>query len=342
MKKTAHFIRGFLIYAGISAIMGNIIATAIDYHYWFYPKQILENFVYSIFIGVVLAKGNEQIFILINKKYTWLENARKIVLWGIILTSLYSTLAIIVVNYLWYVKFAGNSFDDFLFVTKKIAFAIIFSIILISVISHALIFFKNWKASLVNAEKLKREQLALQYESLKNQMSPHFLFNSLNVLISLIHKDPEKANAFIDQLSQVFHYVLNQKDKELVPLQAELDFVRNYIALQKIRFENSLHIEVNVNPNENLHLLPLSMQMLVENAIKHNIVSESNPLQINISKENDYIVVSNNLQKKNSRQSSSKIGLSNIKSRYEFLTHKPFIIEETEKHFIVKLPLLNK
>jgi hypothetical protein len=342
MKKTLHIIQNLVIYAGISAITGNIIATAFDYHYWFFPKNILENSIYSIFIGLVLAKGNELILYLINKKYKWLENAGKIVLWGIIFTSLFSTIAIIVVNYLWYVKFMGNSFEDFQIITKRIALSIIFSIILISVVSHALIFFKNWKASLVNAEKLKREQLALQYESLKNQVSPHFLFNSLNVLISLIHKDSAKANAFIDQLSQVFHYVLDQKDKELVPLQAELDFVKNYIALQKIRFENSLNIEVNISPSENLYLLPLSMQMLVENAIKHNVVSENKPLQINISKKNDYIVVSNNLQKKNSRLSSSKIGLSNIKSRYEFLTHKPFIIEKSEEHFIVKLPLLNK
>jgi LytS/YehU family sensor histidine kinase len=210
----------------------------------------------------------------------------------------------------------------------------------ISMAIHAVVFFINWKKMVLNEEALKREKLALQYESLKNQVNPHFLFNSLNVLTSLVYKDADMAARFIKQLSEVYRYVLDQKDKELVTLDDEMEFVNNFISLQKIRFDNSVAISINVPSNTKWMVIPLSIQMLVENAFKHNIASDENPLNIIIFVENDYISIKNNIQRKNVIKDSSNIGLANIKARYDFLSNKPCEIIDDGQNFIVELPLI--
>jgi LytS/YehU family sensor histidine kinase len=204
-------------------------------------------------------------------------------------------------------------------------------------------FFKAWRESVKNEEKFKRESLAFQYESLKNQVNPHFLFNSLNVLSSLVTKDQEGSVQFIRQLSEVYRYVLEQKDKEVVDLGTEMKFVESYIYLQKIRYAESLRIELapDLPVYYQKQVIPISVQMLVENAIKHNIISGDEPLTVRIGVELGYLVVKNNLQVRTTVPESGSIGLNNIKSRYNYLTNKEFTVINDGKEFVVKMPLIN-
>lgn len=190
---------------------------------------------------------------------------------------------------------------------------------------------------------LQRENIKSQFEVLKNQVNPHFLFNSLNVLSSLIYIDKDAAAKFVRQLSKVYRYVLEYKDKETVSLQNELDFLESYIFLLKTRFDKNLVISTNIPPKFNQkRIVPMALQLLLENAIKHNVISKKKPLMIDISVDkNDYLVISNNLQRKSSVEMSSNIGIKSINKRYEYITDDKVIINKTEEDFTVKLPLVN-
>ena len=175
----------------------------------------------------------------------------------------------------------------------------------------------------------KRKVFVAKYESLKSQVSPHFLFNSLNALTNLVYEDQDKAAKFIKQLSEVYRYVLDTRDKEVVSMEEEKNFLNSYLFLQQIRFGDKLKLEVNLDETRS-RIAPLVLQMLVENAIKHNVISEENPLHINIYVKDGFIVVENNLQKKSVMLDESPgIGLDNIAKRYEFLSDKKVeVIEE--------------
>ena len=177
---------------------------------------------------------------------------------------------------------------------------------------------------------------------MKNQVNPHFLFNSLNTLTALIEENPNIAVRYVEQLSQVYRYVLQSREKEVVDLKTELEFTSSYIFLLQNRFEKNLEISVAVPENfYSFSIAPLSLQMLIENAIKHNVVSSSKPLKIEIGIESDdYIFVKNIMQKKNVIEQSSKLGLPNIVSRYNYLSNKKVVIAQNENSFKVSLPLI--
>jgi len=201
-------------------------------------------------------------------------------------------------------------------------------------------FLINWRQAAVDAEASKRASINAQYESLKNQVNPHFLFNSLNALTNLVYEDQDKAARFIKQLSEVYRYVLDTRDKEVVALEDEMKFLESYLFLQKIRFGENLLVEINLTAKDKL-VAPLALQLLVENAIKHNIASSENPLSIKIAERDRYIVVENSLQRKNMPEENSPgIGLENIKSRYRFLSDRPVVVEESAEKFVVRLPII--
>ncbi|MEL6676702.1 MAG: histidine kinase [Bacteroidota bacterium] len=194
---------------------------------------------------------------------------------------------------------------------------------------------------LLEAEKQAKAQLQSQFETLKNQVNPHFLFNSLNVLMTLVHDDPDLAEAFIAKLTKVYRYVLELKDKAMVSLTEELDFVQNYIFLQQIRFGNNLRLYSEVPPQKLSECLPpLTLQLLVENAVKHNIISRQQPLTIELYIEDDFFVVKNNFQKREERIPSTGIGLANLKARYAFLSNQQPAFYLDNDHYIAKVPLL--
>jgi PAS domain S-box-containing protein len=189
---------------------------------------------------------------------------------------------------------------------------------------------------------LQKENLQSQFDVLKQQVNPHFLFNSLNVLTSLIKLEPDLAEKFSEHLSKVYRYVLENKDNELVDLNTELVFLDAYIFLLNIRFVNKLHVNIDIPESKrNYQVIPLAMQLLIENAIKHNIMSKSNPLQIDIFiDKNNFLNIINNLQERPSQIVSTGVGLKNIQNRYLLLNNTEPVFEKNDTHFIAKVPLI--
>lgn len=202
-------------------------------------------------------------------------------------------------------------------------------------------FINRWKDSLVVAERLEKEKSQVQFDNLKNQLNPHFLFNALTSLNGLIFENQGLASQFLQHLSKVYRYVLQNKDKNFVPLQTELDFIQNYVFLLRTRFQQALVIRLDISDGARERaIVPVTLQILIENAVKHNIADEDRPLQIEVITIGDYLVVSNNLQLRKHVDTSNKQGLENLKSLYLFLTEKPVIIGKTDDRFAVKIPLL--
>ena len=197
------------------------------------------------------------------------------------------------------------------------------------------------RQSAINAERLEKESVKAQYESLKNQVNPHFLFNSLNALTNLVYEDPDKAAKFIKQLSEVYRYVLDSRSKELVSITEELQFLQSYIFLQQIRFGDKLKMVIDL-PNPTGEVAPLALQLLIENAIKHNIIATDQPLTIQVYHQDGYFVVENDLQRKTVlSEDSSGLGLDNITKRYNFLSSVKVKIEESSSKFKVSIPVIS-
>jgi len=307
-----------------------------------YLRHIGANAAYSAIIGTFLWKGNVLVSYFVKKNICIETNPVKAIRWQLAAMTLYTIIALIFVNYLWSVFVYKESTYIF---TKSGFYTILVQFIITVIIASILIsasFFKSWREAAVNEERLKHESIALQYKALKNQVNPHFLFNSLNTLTTLVYQNQETAVKFIKQLSDIYRYILEHESNELVTVEDEINFVEKYSFLQKIRFGDSLKVNVNIDNGKGKFVVPASVQMLVENAIKHNVVSVDDPLIIRIFCEQDYIVVENNLQRKSVVKDAGGIGLKNIRSRYGYLTDKELINIETEKEFIVKIPLLGK
>jgi len=220
-----------------------------------------------------------------------------------------------------------------------------FLYILASVIVNSIFitdyFIDQWKISLVKAERLEKEKTQVQFDNLKNQLNPHFLFNALTSLNSLIFENQALASQFLQHLSKVYRYVLQNKDKNFVTVQTELDFIQNYVFLLNTRFEAALTITFRVDADsKEKAIVPVTLQILIENALKHNVVDKGRPLSIRIETNDEYLVVSNNLQLKKLVETSNKQGLENLKSLYAFLTDKPVLISSTDSEFSVSVPLV--
>jgi sensor histidine kinase YesM len=303
-------------------------------------RIFLSNSLMSLLVGGIMSIGISQIVLWLEKNHPWLKNPLKRLVLQTVMTIGFCLLVIGMVVLVLIISEKDRIPSEIIresgFFMVKVA---LFFLVLSMLVTNAVLFFVNWKKSVVLQEQMKREQLALQYETLKSQVNPHFLFNSLNSVTSLIHSDPEKAILFVRKLSDVFRYILEQKDNELCMLEEELAFLESYIFLQKIRFGDNLVVHTDVSGLSRF-VVPLSLQMLVENAIKHNIISKEFPLNISIySGANGYLTVSNNLQRK-SVLASGGLGLANIRSRYAFFTSNPVIVTEGDTSFTVEIPLI--
>ncbi|MGA7720901.1 MAG: histidine kinase [Ignavibacteriaceae bacterium] len=203
-------------------------------------------------------------------------------------------------------------------------------------------FYILWRQSLAREQKLREEKLTFQYETLKSQVNPHFLFNSLNTLSSLVSINMESAEQFINKLSSIYRYILENIANDTVPLKSEISFVNDFFFLYKIRNDEKVNLDIKINDDTGFVILPISLQLLIENAMKHNIATRESPLNIKIFIDDCYIVVENNLQKITSFSGLPQNGLKNLGGRIELMTGKELIIKETHDKFIVKLPLLEK
>lgn len=220
--------------------------------------------------------------------------------------------------------------------------SIILIIVLIMAVYEAIFYYVRLKKSIKKEEQAKQIIIQAQLDALKNQAQPHFLFNSLNTLRDIIDQDSkEDAKGFVDNLSDVYRFILEAGNASVISLQEEIKFTNAYIHIQLERFGNNLKVNWNISENQlNSMVIPMSLQLLIENAIKHNVVSKSKPLVITIEVINDYLVVSNKIQAKSTKVASTKIGLQNIEKRYSLISEKLPIIENDGNEFVVSLPLL--
>jgi two-component system, LytTR family, sensor kinase len=215
------------------------------------------------------------------------------------------------------------------------------SSVILNLIYFGAYYFGEWKDNLMRTERLLREKTQVRYDALRNQLNPHFLFNALTSLNSLIFENQQLASDFLQQLSKVYRYTLQHKEKETVSLKTEIDFIQHYISLFKIRFQESVVFNFNIDlPSLEKGIAPVTIQMLIENAVKHNIINKETPLSISISTYDDYLIVENSLAKKSQVETSNKLGLENIKSLYHYLSDRPIEIMETQHRFTVKIPLI--
>lgn len=327
-------------------ILGVLIALAL---YFFLPDNTprvfhIYNLLISILITVVAWEGNLRIDHWLNKKYSWITHTWKRIYVHLALSVIYSAFVIFAGSFVFNCFSNELSFtgEKFLSTTLTIlGILVLMSVILLSFEISAQ-FFKHWKNSLIEIEKFRAESLQAQLQNLKNQINPHFLFNNMSVLSSLVHKDPDKAVEFINQLSKVYRYLLDNQNSELVTVEQELVFIRSYIFLLHIRFEENLNIQINIMKEDSSRLIPpMALQILIENAIKHNESSSEHPLSISIESDTENIIVTNNLQLRPQHESSSKTGLHNIRERYKFFTEKQVDVIQNPQSFIVKIPLLS-
>lgn len=291
---------------------------------------------FSALLWIFLWIGNGELTDFINKKISWVKFPVRRLIVGVIGTVVYTVSVVLLITKAWE-YFLNARFDNYYEVVLPSLIITFF----ISLVLHSREFLNRWKKSAVDAERLQKESVRAQYESLKNQVNPHFLFNSLNALTNLVYQDQDKAAKFIKQLSEVYRYVLDSRDKELVSLQEELKFLESYVFLQQIRFGDKLRMVIDLSTAQG-QVAPLALQLLIENAIKHNIIAEEQPLTIKLYEQEDFIIVENNLQKKTTlSEDSSGIGLENIKRRYEFLSSRKVVVQEIGLIFKVEIPIIN-
>jgi LytS/YehU family sensor histidine kinase len=256
---------------------------------------------------------------------------------GVLISSVLSVLIVLFVN----TGFTKIPLSE-LKMPMKLAFTYGTRINLFLHILNAVLFYiDQYKNKQLEAEELKRISSQAQLEAIKNQINPHFLFNNLNVLSALVMQESPDANKFIEEFSKVYRHVLDTRQQELISVQSELQYINPYIYLLQKRFPESISVDINI-PDEyfSYKIIPVALQMLVENAIKHNIASRQKPLHIYLSVKQNMLVVTNNLQARPAEDFSTHIGLENISKRYELVTRKMIEIEKTSDRFIVSLPLI--
>ena len=310
-------------------------------------QNVLLTFLLSSLYSFGLGFGNGFLSVLLDRKWDWLEQTNLRVYYGILVTVLYTVPAVLGINYIIYVLVQNLPVEKFF--SDRMIWNHFFYIVLslgVSIFMQARSFMVKWKQASkfeITQQKIIAGTANAKFESLKNQIDPHFLFNSLNVLSSLIEENPDNAQRFTTSLSKIYRYVLEQKDKELVSVEDELSFAKTYMNLLKMRFENSLFYELpatNINPDAKV--VPLSLQLLLENTVKHNVVSEQKPLHIRIFVDGEYLAIQNDFQKKEVLQDRQGVGLQNIVNRYGIVTNRKVLIEQNEKNFTVKIPILTK
>tara|TARA_R110002072_G_scaffold48038_8_gene131418 strand:+ start:5120 stop:6475 length:1356 start_codon:yes stop_codon:yes gene_type:complete len=336
--------KGFLVCLKLS-IAFTIIFSVIFQQ--FTLEDFGKTFLISSMFSFGMGFGNGLLNRYLSTKWDWITQTNQRVTAGIIVTIVYTVPLVLSIDYLTMIIL--NEGDPAYFFKGVNFFIHLFYIILslgISTFLHAKGFMSNWKKAMTQ-ESTKQEIVAktetAKFESLKSQIDPHFLFNSLNVLTSLIGENPNQAEKFTTKLSKVYRYVLEQRNKDLIPLTEEIKFAKTYMELLGMRFEDAVKFEIpNTVSNENLKIVPLSLQLLLENAVKHNVVSSSKPLTIRIYEQDNYLIIENNINPKEAIGKSTKVGLSNIADRYGLITTKRVMIENDNKTFKVSLPLLIK
>lgn len=309
-----------------------------------FNSKLYVYFAYCMLYSVVLYVVNVVLYAQLDKIFKYdLYSAKRLIV-GFVGSFIVTLCTIFLLRLFIKIVIEGKSFDSFLANETPddyVGSSVITFVVLLAI--HLLSFYKAVQEKRVQEQKIIAGTASAKFESLKNQIDPHFLFNSLNVLSSLIEENPENAQRFTTSLSKIYRYVLEQKDKELVSVEEELAFAKTYMNLLKMRFENSLFYELPTTIlNPEAKVVPLSLQLLLENTVKHNVVSEQRPLHIRIFMEGDYLAIQNDYQMKEVLQERKGVGLQNIINRYGIITNRKVLIEQNEQTFTVKIPVLTK
>lgn len=309
-----------------------------------FNKEFFVGVGYTLLYSVVLSLINSSFFVYLNRHVVWKKYSKYRLVIGAVGGVFLTMVGILWIRILIRMGFEGANWEEFLAGERTIYYLIALIItIVISIFFHALYFYRALQDKKVKEQKIIAGTASAKFDALKNQLDPHFLFNSLNVLTSLIEEDADQAQKFTTSLSKVYRYVLEQKNKDLVTVDEELQFAKTYIRLLKMRFEDSIIFEIPENcTNPEAKIVPLSLQLLLENAVKHNIVTSSRPLHIKVFEEGNSLVIQNNLQEKQVVKKSSGVGLRNIQQRYSILSNKEVQITKTAKSFSVAVPILTK
>ncbi len=336
------FVQGVIISIVIACVM--IFIEIVFGRKLDFDSNFAKELGYYCLYGVTLTLLNSAFFDFLNHKISWKRYGKYRILIGALGSVALTMIGVFFIRMFIRTALENVAFDDFIRNEKPQYYVISLLItMIVSLFFHAVYFYKSAQEKKVKEQKIIAGTASAKFESLKNQIDPHFLFNSLNVLSSLIEESPENAQKFTTSLSKVYRYVLEQKDKELVSVEEELSFAKTYMNLLKMRFENSLFFELPQNvPNPEAKVVPLSLQLLLENTVKHNIVSEQKPLHIRIYIDGDYLAIENVFQKKDVLQDRQGVGLQNIVSRYAIITNRKVTIDQNEKTFAVKIPMLTK
>ncbi len=307
-----------------------------------FGEKILINFGYNQLYSIVLYMANMMFFSYFTKKYKGelykIKNLAKVFLGAIFATIFALLLLQLTVD----VFIEGKTFTLFLQDQKLDYYYVSFIIALVvTLIFYIVNYYRFKNETKVKEQKIIAGAASAQFDALKNQLDPHFLFNSLNVLTSLIEENQQAAVGFTTALSKVYRYVLEQKNKEVVTVAEELEFAKLYISLLKMRFEDSIIFQYPENlKNPEAKVVPLSLQLILENAVKHNQVTTKNPLRIQIEENDNSLTITNNLQPKKVIKESTGVGLKNIRQRYKLLTNQIVSAITEDKKFIITIPTL--
>ena len=322
-------------------LIGNVLSGGFNYNSF---NEFLIDFGFYQLYTFLLGYSNYFYFNYLEKlNWTNEERIKRIVI-GIVGSVVITMIGLFFLNAFNYIVFNGFSLDIFIQNQKWRYYSFgLWITLTIVIIFHVVYFYNRYQQTKVKEQKVIAGTATARFDALKNQLDPHFLFNSLNVLTSLIEENPENAQKFTTALSKVYRYVLEQKNKDLVTVDEELDFARTYMSLLKMRFEDSIIFDIPDKASDpDSKVVPLSLQLLLENAVKHNMVTSSKPLHIKIYEEKGMLYVENNLQVKQIVKKSSGVGLSNIQQRYQLLTSKKVNINHYADRFAVAIPMLTK
>ncbi|NDV15963.1 histidine kinase [Muricauda sp. TY007] len=307
-------------------------------------QELWTEFWESMVFSVIIYMLNSASFIILMRKYDKQLFTKKYIGYGFLGNVIASIIGIGISRFVLVVLVYQKSIDQFLAEERMEYYVSSFLISMaVAILFYAAYYYKYYKEKQVKEQKIIAGSASARFDALKNQLDPHFLFNSLNVLTSLIDEDPHQAQNFTTSLSKVYRYVLEQKNKDLVTVDEELKFARTYVRLLKMRFEDSIIFDIPDSCSQpEAKIVPLSLQLLLENAVKHNVVTSSRPLHIKVFEQQGMLVVSNNLQEKQVVKKSSGVGLQNIKQRYRILTDREMVVKKTETDFSVSLPMLTQ
>ncbi len=303
-------------------------------------QQLAQDLVLTFVMSAIGWEANRLVVLFVNRKYL-LEAAwkRKFLIEFFYVLGVNAAMygVILLINYF----MAPTDKPPLLFLWLGYFFAVLLGLLVVA-LYELLYFIDAWQRATKETEQLKRLNVTIQLESLKNQVKPHFLFNSLNTLTGLVEKDPTRAVRFIAELSKVYRYLLQSNEKEVIALQQELQFTQAYYYLLQTRFGNGISMEVDVDSRLQQYLIPpLTLQMLLENAVKHNQVSVRKPLQVRIwAEEDQWLLVQNNIQHKRQVTASTGTGLTNIASKFHLLNQPKMMVHTDDQFFTIKVPLI--